>query len=312
MNDSGRSSLRIGAVCAAAIGGVMLTVGMAQTSRTLMEFHGVTPGESSTDSLRAGEWKQVVSQSTTADGMRRLEFHIAPWKKVVVVAKDDRVVGIDLFAPRGLTSQKVCDAFGLGRVMPTDQLPPEARFATEGIAGELLESPAAFVLLEMEDQDGLQRVRRIRFFGNRPLAAGRGAERGRPAPAIQPDPSGRPAAAVAPFNVQQAGAHQQAWAKYLGQPVEVTNSIGMKLRLIPPGEFMMGSPSGDSSAEDDEQPQHQVRITQPFYLGMTEVTQGQWRSVMGTEPWKKTSVKKGSDYAATYVSWEVQWHSVRN
>jgi hypothetical protein len=34
---------------------------------------------------------------------------------------------------------------------------------------------------------------------------------------------------------------QQAWAKYLGQPVEMTNSIGMKLTLIPPGEFVMGS-----------------------------------------------------------------------
>ena len=35
--------------------------------------------------------------------------------------------------------------------------------------------------------------------------------------------------------------HQEAWAKHLGMPVEFTNSIGMKFRLIPPGKFMMGS-----------------------------------------------------------------------
>jgi len=58
--------------------------------------------------------------------------HRRPPIIVVVVAKDDRVVGIDLFAPRRLPSQKVCDAFGLDRVMPADQLPPEAHFANEG------------------------------------------------------------------------------------------------------------------------------------------------------------------------------------
>ena len=89
----------------------------------------------------------------------------------------------------------------------------------------------------------------------------------------------------------------------------------MKLRLIPAGEFLMGS--GTSAAElaklfdtkaeyfEDEFPRHRVRITQPFYLGIHEVTQGQWQAVMGTEPWKgKTYVKEGDDFAATYVSWE--------
>jgi hypothetical protein len=55
------------------------------------------------------------------------------------------------------------------------------------------------------------------------------------------------------------------------------NSIGMKLRLIPAGEFLMGSPESDSDAADDEKPQHRVRITQPFYLGIHPVTRGQFR-----------------------------------
>ena len=51
-----------------------------------------------------------------------------------------------------------------------------------------------------------------------------------------------PQPAIAPFDGQKAKEHQDAWAKYLGVPVETTNSIGMKLVLIPAGEFLMGSP----------------------------------------------------------------------
>ena len=44
--------------------------------------------------------------------------------------------------------------------------------------------------------------------------------------------------AIAPFDAEQANAHQRAWAKYLGVPVDFTNSIGMKFIRIPPGEFL--------------------------------------------------------------------------
>ena len=65
--------------------------------------------------------------------------------------------------------------------------------------------------------------------------------------------------------------------------MEVTNSIGMKLRLIPAGEFMMGSPTTESDRIDTET-QHRVSITKPFYLGVTEVTQEQYQKVMGKNP----------------------------
>ncbi len=82
----------------------------------------------------------------------------------------------------------------------------------------------------------------------------------------------------------------------------ITNSIGMKLALIPGGEFLMGSPASEVGREDDES-QHRVRITNPFYIQTTEVTQGQWKSVMGTEPWKVgPDVKEGADYPASNVS----------
>jgi len=87
-------------------------------------------------------------------------------------------------------------------------------------------------------------------------------------------------------------------------PPTITNSIGMKLKLIPAGEFLMGSPASETVSPSEEQ-QHRVQITRAYYLGTTEVTQGQWEGVMGTTSWKgKTYVKEGSDYAASYVSWD--------
>ena len=63
-------------------------------------------------------------------------------------------------------------------------------------------------------------------------------------------------------------------------PQVITNTIGVKLVLIPAGEFLMGSPDSEKDADDDERPQHRVRITRPFYLGATQVTVGQFRQVV--------------------------------
>ena len=92
-----------------------------------------------------------------------------------------------------------------------------------------------------------------------------------------------PPLAIAPFGEKQAKAHQQRWAEYLDVPVEMTNSIGMKLVLIPPGEFMMGSPKELIETEHvpAEGPQHRVRITKPFFLGTYLVTLEEYQRVMG-------------------------------
>ena len=58
----------------------------------------------------------------------------------------------------------------------------------------------------------------------------------------------------------------------------MTNSIGMKLTLIPPGEFMMGAPDSDATPYPWEKPQHQVKISKAFYLGKYAVTVGQFRT----------------------------------
>ena len=123
--------------------------------------------------------------------------------------------------------------------------------------------------------------------------------------------------AVAPFDATQAKAYQEAWANYLGVPVEYTNSIGMKFRLIPPGEFSMGSSAefvartegGLASFGVDtphfhsllrsEQPQHQIVLTQPIYLGVYEVTQQEYAKVMGVNPSHMASTGAGREAVAS-------------
>ena len=79
---------------------------------------------------------------------------------------------------------------------------------------------------------------------------------------------------------------------------EITNSLGMKLALIPAGEFLMGSPDSDKDADDDEKPQHRVRITRPFYLGVYEVTQEEYETVMGRNPSWFSAQGEGKDRVA--------------
>jgi len=90
-------------------------------------------------------------------------------------------------------------------------------------------------------------------------------------------------------------------------PKEITNSIGMKLVLIPKGKFMMGSPESEQGRKEDEH-QNEVTISKDYYLGVTEVTQGQYEKVMGTNPsyFQRQGVRKSdtSTFPVEHVSWE--------
>ena len=67
------------------------------------------------------------------------------------------------------------------------------------------------------------------------------------------------------------------------QPKVLTNSIDMKLVLIPKGTFMMGSPPDEKGSEDNER-RHEVTISRDYHLGMHEVTQAQYKKIMGKNP----------------------------
>ena len=75
-----------------------------------------------------------------------------------------------------------------------------------------------------------------------------------------------------------------------------TRTAGITLKRIPAGTFQMGSPDG--TGEEDEHPQHEVRITRPFYLGVTEVTQAQYEAVMGNNPSWFSATGGGKDKVA--------------
>ncbi len=63
-----------------------------------------------------------------------------------------------------------------------------------------------------------------------------------------------------------------------------TNSIGMEFVLIPAGEFDMGTPLNGTGWNIKEGPVHRVNISRPFYLGRYEVTQKEWKDIMGENP----------------------------
>jgi len=86
----------------------------------------------------------------------------------------------------------------------------------------------------------------------------------------------------------------------------------MTLVRIKPGSFLMGStkdqivqlmrlfPDSQRQWFDNEQPQHPVKITRPFFLGIHEVTQGQYQAVMGANP---SHMKGSDDLPVEMVSW---------
>ena len=94
--------------------------------------------------------------------------------------------------------------------------------------------------------------------------------------------------------------------------VVTSASTGMKLALIPAGTFRMGSSASEAERREDEGPQHSVTISQPFYMGVCEVTQAEYESVMATNPSyfsktgggsSKLSGQDTSKFPVEMVSW---------
>jgi sulfatase modifying factor 1 len=81
--------------------------------------------------------------------------------------------------------------------------------------------------------------------------------------------------------------------------LKVEGAGGMEMIKVSPGEFLMGSPWSEKDRSDDEL-QHRVRLTEPFWLGKYPVTQKQWKAVMGNNP----SHFQGDNLPVEMVSWE--------
>ena len=89
---------------------------------------------------------------------------------------------------------------------------------------------------------------------------------------------------------------------------QIAPGVMMTFCWCPAGEFLMGSPKTEEGREDLEHDEDQVHnedqvhviLTQGFWMAKTEVTQAQWRAVMGSNP----SCHKGDDLPVETVSWD--------
>jgi len=81
--------------------------------------------------------------------------------------------------------------------------------------------------------------------------------------------------------------------------IDLGDGICMEMAEIAAGDFVMGAPVGETARDEDEI-QHTVSLTRPFLLGRAQVTQAQWRRVMGNNP----SWFRGDNLPVEQVSWE--------
>ncbi len=104
-----------------------------------------------------------------------------------------------------------------------------------------------------------------------------------------------------PFDGDEAKRRQRETARDFGIPVtrsfDLGDGVTLELILVPAGEFDMGS---NEDMHKYAEPLHRVRITRPFYVGRCEVTQEQWRKLMGNNP----SHFKGERSPVESVSWD--------
>jgi eukaryotic-like serine/threonine-protein kinase len=121
-----------------------------------------------------------------------------------------------------------------------------------------------------------------------------------------------PALLHASFTQAQADQARAEWAKYEEVParkqLDLGNGVKLDLVLVPPGQFRMGTEGNNK----DEAP-HQVTITRPFFMAVTETTQAQYEAVMGKNPSvfsakgvKKEKIAPGADTASFPVD-SVPW-----
>jgi formylglycine-generating enzyme required for sulfatase activity len=106
-----------------------------------------------------------------------------------------------------------------------------------------------------------------------------------------------------PFDAKEASRRQAETAVALGVPKGVSLDLGknvmLKLVLVPAGRFVMGSPATEKNRQDNEV-QHEVTITKPFYVGVYKVTQAQYQRILGKNP----STYIGANYPVAATSWE--------
>jgi formylglycine-generating enzyme required for sulfatase activity len=99
---------------------------------------------------------------------------------------------------------------------------------------------------------------------------------------------------------------KQCEAEILTQ--DLGNAVSLKMVAISAGSFMMGSPENEKGRSSYEGPQHEVKVS-AFFMGQTQVTQGQWKAVAKLPKVKQDLLEdpskfKGTDRPVENVSWD--------
>jgi formylglycine-generating enzyme required for sulfatase activity len=82
------------------------------------------------------------------------------------------------------------------------------------------------------------------------------------------------------------------------------NDVNLTMVKIPAGKFLMGSPASEKGRNDNESPQHEVKVPE-FYMAQTLVTQAQWQAIMGNNPSAfKPWFQRNDTLPVEEVSWQ--------
>jgi serine/threonine protein kinase/formylglycine-generating enzyme required for sulfatase activity len=101
-----------------------------------------------------------------------------------------------------------------------------------------------------------------------------------------------------PAVVTDAAARERI--KATGKPWKIRHGVsGIVMLLVPPGEFMMGSPESEKGRAEDET-QHRRVIRRALYLSQNEVSKAEWRAIVGSD----AGSFKGDDLPVDSVSWD--------
>jgi formylglycine-generating enzyme required for sulfatase activity len=266
--------------------------------------------------FRTDDLRNMLTQCVATQKILILDCcHAGSAKEVGGPGPSSQEVGLAFQKAEGLITLASCRKDEVSREWDAKQQGLFTYFVTQGLAGS-----ADFDRNAIVDSDELYRytVDGVSIAAQRELNAQQ-----TPVRLIGPDVVGvfalarldhqphlRPAIPSAPTNQPPETSPKTP----SGRPSrEITNSIGMKLVLIPAGEFQMGSPESEQGRDDDEGPVHRVRITKPFYLGQYEVTQAEYERVMGSNPSHFSVSGLGTDtvsgqdtsrFPVESVSWE--------
>ena len=88
----------------------------------------------------------------------------------------------------------------------------------------------------------------------------------------------------------------------------ITSTSGIALAWIPEGTFIMGSSEDEVGRWTDEGPQHEVALTNGFYMGVYQVTQKEWEMVMGQDDrynkvYTSFDYGRGDNFPMYWLNW---------